>query len=80
VTYIRKTNRNGSSRPVYLSIAEVVRASVLRARITQLLIKKPPRSRILNLVDLFNRPPIVEISALRRCRTSSVFNYLRLAP
>jgi hypothetical protein len=33
----QEENRNGSSRPMYLSIAEAVRASVLRARITRLL-------------------------------------------
>jgi len=40
--------------------------SVLSARITRLLSQETVYSRILILVGSFNRPPIVEISALLR--------------
>jgi hypothetical protein len=81
VTYIRKRIAAASVDRMYLSIGgssppaalSCVRES-LRSQA-----KKPPKSRILILIGLFSRPPIVEISALGRRRKLSVFSCLQLA-
>jgi hypothetical protein len=71
MTYIRKamaSRCDGFSRP-HISIdwrKQAVSVSVLSARITLLLSQETAQSRILILVGLFNRPPIVEISPLLR--------------